>query len=82
MAQAGFHQGEGDPGIDRFPPAKAEAFDQHARHLGDVGVGVGVRGAAAHHHQQRLAQGHIAMGLVDGFADPGPCGLNHLEVNA
>ena len=82
MAQARLHQGEGDTGIHRFTPAKAEAFHQHPRHLGDIGVGIGIRRAAAHNNQQGVAQGHIATGLIDGFADACPRRLDHLQINA
>ena len=49
----------GDPGIAHLRPAEAHALPQHSRHLGDVGVGVGIVGAAPDHHQQRLAARHL-----------------------
>ena len=58
MAQARLHQGEGDARVHGFAPAKAEALHQHPRHLGHVGVGIGIGGTAPHHHQQRVAEGH------------------------
>ena len=83
MAQAGLHQGEGHTGIDGLAPAEAKPLDEHPRHLGDVGVGIGVGGAPAHHHQQGLGQGHLGLGVrpIEGFADPGAGGLDHLEVD-
>ncbi len=58
--EAGLHQRERDAGIAGFRPAEAHAFPQHARHLGDVRIGVGVRCAAAHDHQQCFVPGNIA----------------------
>ena len=83
VAQAGLHQREGDPRVDGLAPAKAKALHQHPRHLGDVGVGIGVRGPAADHHQQGLRQGHLGLGVgpIEGFADPGAGGLDHLEIH-
>ena len=44
----------GDAAEGDLGPAEAHALPQHARDLGDVGVGVGVVGAAADHDEQRL----------------------------
>ncbi len=90
MAQTGLHQGEGDAGVKGLSPAEAQALHQHARHLGDVGIGVGIGGSPTHHHQQGVVQGHgrpaggpvIPIGLRQGFADPRAGGLNHLQIHA
>ena len=58
MAQARLHQGKGDPGIDGFAPAKTQALHQHPGHLGHIGVGIGIGGAPAHHHQQGFVDRH------------------------
>ena len=87
MAQPRLHEGKGDAGIHRFSPAEAEALHQHPRHLGDVGVGVGIGGSAAHHHQQRVVQGHrltaAACGIspIQGLPDPGTGRLDHLQIH-
>ena len=78
MAQARFHQGEGDPGIDRFPPAKAKPFHQHPGHLGDVGIGIRIRGPPPHHHQQGVAE---IGSRTDRLANPRPRRLDHLEID-
>src|SRR6185436_3490811 len=59
MLEPGADEREGDDGIAHLGPAKAHAFPQHARDLGDVGVGVGVGGAAPDYHQQRLGARHL-----------------------
>ena len=55
-------QREGDAGIGDLAPAEAHAFPQHAHDLGDVGVGVGIGGAAADDQQQRLGRAAIWRG--------------------
>ena len=93
MAQAGFHQGEGDTGIHRFTPTKAKPFHQHPRHLGDIGIGIGIGGPPSHHHQQGVAEGWAlaflertrcpALGRpIEGFTDAGTGRLDHLEIHA
>ena len=59
MTESRFNQWERDAGINGFTPAKAEAFHQHPRDLGHIRVGIGIRGATADHHQQRVGQGNI-----------------------
>src|SRR5690606_40276870 len=54
MAQRRLDQREGDAGIGRLAPAEAEAFPQQAHDLGDAGIGIGIGGAAADHHQRGL----------------------------
>ena len=44
----------GDAAVADLGPAEAHALPEHARDLGDVAIGVRVRGAAADHREQRL----------------------------
>ena len=95
MAQARLHQGEGDPGIDGFAPAKPQALHQHPGHLGHIGIGIGIGGAPAHNHQQGFVERHGdpkarvgpgppwagAIGGGEGLANPGRRRLDHLEVD-
>ncbi len=89
LAQAWFHQRERDPGIERLPPAEAEALHQHPRHLGHIGVGIRIRRSATDHHQQGVVQGYrllasLAESGIGSFqrgADAGASRLNHLEVH-
>ena len=89
VPQSRLHQREGHPRIHGFAPAEAEALDQHAGHLGHVRVGIGVRRAPSHHHQQGLVQRRglaagfavVGIGLIKGLAHPGAGGLNHLQVD-
>ena len=87
--QSRFNQREGDPGVERFAPAEAETFHQHPRHLGDIGVRVGVGGSPSHHHQQRFGYRDRGKPLVvptpvvllqDG-ADAGSRGQDHAPVD-
>ena len=50
-------QRRGDAAERHLGPAEAHALPQHARELGDVGIGVGVVGAAADDEEQRVARG-------------------------
>ena len=81
LAKSRLHQRKGDPGINRFTPAKTKTLHQHPRHLGDIGVGIGVGRAPAHHDQHGFVQGHLCGCPIKDFANPGPGGLNHLQVN-
>ena len=47
----------GDAAEGDFGPAEAHAFPQHPRDFGDVGIGVGVVGAASDDDEQRLVAG-------------------------
>ena len=58
VAQAWLHEWEGDSRVDGLPPAKAKTLHQHPGHLGHIGVGIGVRRTAAHHHQQAFVEGY------------------------
>ena len=69
VLQARLDQGEGDPGIGGLAPAETHALPEHAHHLGDIGVGVGVRGAAPDHDQHGLVQRHLALRLVQRLPD-------------
>ena len=80
VAQAGFHQGEGDAGIDGFPPAEAEPLHQHPGDLGHIRVGIRIGGAAPHHHQQRFRQRHSRRRL-QGLPNPGAGGGDHQPVH-
>ncbi len=60
----------GEPAVADLGPAEAHALPQHPRDLGDVAVGVGVRGAAPDHREQRLGARHRGGRLVDRFSDP------------
>ena len=67
--QARIHQRRGDAGIGDLGPAEAHAFPQHAGDLGDIGIGVGIVGAAPHHHQQGLGALHLGFSGGFGFFD-------------
>ena len=90
VAQARLHQREGHTGIHGLPPAEAEALHQHPRHLGHIGIGIRVRGATPHHHQQGVGQGHWRracrrgrlIGALQGLTDAGPRRLDHLQIDA
>ena len=81
VAQPRLHQREGDPRIHRFTPTETEALHQHPRHLRHVGVGIRIGGAAAHHHQQGVAEGHIGGGPIEGRLDAGAGGQDHAAVD-
>ena len=59
MFERRLDQRKGDAGIGRLGPAEAKAFPQQARDLGDIGIGVGIGGAAADDDQQRLVLRHV-----------------------
>ena len=85
VAQAGLHQGEGDPGVHGLPPAEAEALHQHPGHLGHIGVGIGIGRSPSHHHQQGVVQRHrwpAAGGrLRQGLLQAAGGRLDHLAVD-
>jgi len=54
MFETGAHQRKRDAAITDFHPAKAHAFPQHPRNLGDIAVGVGIGGAAPDDDKQRI----------------------------
>src|SRR3546814_5838608 len=60
MLEPGLDQRKGDAGVAGLAPAEAEALPQQAHDLGDVGIGVGVRGAATNHHQQGRSEEHTS----------------------
>src|SRR6266852_3626385 len=53
----------------RLGPAEAHALPQHARHLGDVRIGIGIVGAASDHEQQRVGALGAALGARLGRGD-------------
>jgi len=85
MFEARCDQRKGDAGIARLAPAEAHTFPQHPAHLGDVGIGVGVRRAAADDHEQGVVIGNLAelgIGGGDRLADPVTGGADHLQIDA
>ena len=81
MAQPRLHQREGHPRIHGFAPAETEALHQHPRHLGHIGVGIRVGGAAPHHHQQGVAQGYSGGSPIQRRLDAGAGGQDHAAVD-
>ena len=69
------HQRIGDAGKGDLGPAETHAFPQHARHLGNVGIGVRVIGAAPNHQQQGIfaadAVAPLGLGFLDALAGGG-----------
>ena len=85
MGQTGLDKRKGDAGIARLAPAKAHAFPEHAGDLGHVGIGIGVRGAAADHDKAGLVQRHgpeFGIGAVHGLLHAGTGGGDHLGIDA
>ena len=62
-------RGWATPLIRRLGPAVAHALPQQPRDLGDVGVGVGIVGAAADDEQQRVDAVDLARGAALGGLD-------------
>ena len=81
MAKAGLHQGKGDPGVHRFAPTETKTLHQHPGHLGDVGVGIGIRRTTAHHHQQGVVKWHLR-GTIKSLTNAGRRRLDHVAINA
>ena len=85
MPQARLDQREGDAGIAHLAPAEAHALMEQPRDLGDVGVGVGIRGAAADHHEAGVVDGalpRLGVGALDRLAHALPGGGDQLRVDA
>ena len=79
--QAFVDQRIGDAGIADLGPAEAQSFPQHAGHLADVGVGVGIVGAAPDHHEQRLFAVDRARSRLFGFFDALGGGLEQARID-
>ncbi len=85
VLQPRFHQRKGHAGIDRLAPAETEAFPQHARDLGHVGVGVRVRRAAPDRDQHGLVPRDMSVVCIRASQcplDPFARGADHLQVDA
>ena len=84
MAQPRLDQREGDARIDRLAPAEAEPFPEHAHDLGDVGIGVGVGGAAPDDDEHRVVE-RLALSPAIGLetlADALAGRPDHLRIDA
>ena len=89
LAQPGFDQGEGHPRVEGLSPAESEALYEHAGDLGHVGVGIGIGGTTAHHHQQGVVEGHrlsagpavLGIRLLQTATNPGCSGQDHLAIH-
>ncbi len=79
--EPGLDQRKGHSGIAGLGPAKAHPFPKHAHDLGHVRIGVRIRRAAPHHHEQRFMAVHIRSCCRDGFLDPFGGSADHLQVN-
>ena len=81
MLQPRLDQRKGDAGIAGLAPTEAKAFPEQAHDLGDIGIGVGVRCAPAHHHEQGLGHGDVIAGRGQGLLDAVAGGLQHLGID-
>ena len=82
LLQRRLDQREGDAGIGGLGPAEAKALPEHARDLGDVGIGVGIGGAAADDDEQRLVRAASPSRGVERLADARAGGADHARVEA
>ena len=80
LLQRRLDEREGDAGIGGLRPAEAKPLPEHARDLGDVGIGVGIGGAAADDDEQRFVQRDIARRRVERLADAVAGGAEHFRV--
>ena len=81
VPQARFHQGEGDAGIGHFGPAKAKALPQQTADFRDIGIGIRVGRAPAHHHQQGFLRTDMIARGIHGLAHPVAGGTDQLHVH-
>ena len=56
MLKRRVNKGKGDPGVSGLSPAEAEAFPENAGNFRDIGIGIGIGGAAAHDDKQGFMQ--------------------------
>ena len=82
VTQSGLDQREGHPGVADLAPPEPEALPQHAHDLVDVGVGVGVGGAAPDHHQHGVVPRHIVPRPIQRLLDAIPRRFQHLRIDA
>ena len=81
VLQSGLDQREGHPGVADLAPAEPESLPQQAHDLVDVGVGVGIRGASADHHQHGVVQRYIPVRPVQRLPDSVSRRLEHLRID-
>ena len=86
MLEAGPDQRECNAAVADLGPAEAHALPQHPRDLADIGIGIGVGGAAADDHQQGLLPRDPAcgagFGLLDALGSDGEQPSVHGEIAA
>ena len=63
------------------PLAETKSLHQQPRHLGHVGVGVWIRGASAHHHQQSFGQGNVVLRRIQALLNASSGGRHHQPVH-
>ena len=81
VAQSGLHEREGHSRIHRLPPAESETLDKHPRHLGHVGVGIGIGGPPSDNHQKRFRERYVIALTLDRLSDPGSRCRHHQAID-